>query len=63
MSDLEEKGIIDRNQKGALKDLIIAGDDALQKALDKYEQGDASHLENMIKSGALHNKCVQILTY
>jgi len=56
MSDLEEKGIIDRNQKGALKDLIIAGDDALQKALDKYEQGDASHLENMIKSGALHNK-------
>ena len=52
-SDLEDKGIIDRAQKGVLKDLIIAGDDALQQALDKYEKGDSSELEGMIKNGAL----------
>jgi len=56
MSDLEDKGIIDQQQKGALKDLIIAGDDVLQAALDKYEEGDASELQSMIKSGTLHSK-------
>ncbi|CAB9498842.1 CCT motif [Seminavis robusta] len=57
-SDLEEKGLIDRNQKGILKDLIICGDEELQKALDKYETGDPAELEHMIKSGALQNKAV-----
>jgi len=52
MSDLE----IDGHQKGILKDLIISGDDALQKALDQYERGDTTQLELMIKSGALNNK-------
>ncbi len=56
MSDLEDRGIIDRHQKGVLKDLIISGDDALQKAIDKYEGGDTSALESMIKSGALQTK-------
>eukprot|EP01083_Nonionella_stella_P153490 493217_1 len=56
MSDLETRGIIDRQQKGILKDLIISGDDALQKAIDKYEGGDTSALESMIKSGALQSK-------
>jgi len=56
MSDLETRGIIDRKQKGILKDLIISGDDALQKAIDKYEGGDTSALESMIKSGALQSK-------
>jgi rRNA-processing protein FCF1 len=56
MSDLEDRGIIDNQQKGVLKDLIISGDDALQAALDKYEQGDATELENMINSGALKDK-------
>ena len=55
-SDLEDRGIIDRTQKGLLKDLIIAGDEALQDALDKYEKGDASRLEDMIKSGALSGR-------
>lgn len=55
-SDLEDKGIIDRSQKGVLKDLIISGDEALQKALDKYEKGDRSQLEAMIKSGLLAQK-------
>jgi CCT motif len=55
---LEEKGLIDRQQKGILKDLIICGDEELQQALDQYEAGDPSVLENMIKSGALQNKAV-----
>lgn len=44
-SDLEEKGLIDKSQKGALKDLIISGDAELQAALDLYDKGDASQLE------------------
>ena len=54
-SDLEDRGIIDRAQKGIIKDLIISGDDALQSALDRYEQGDKSELESMIKSGRLQS--------
>ena len=57
-SDLEEKGVIDRQQKGILKDLIICGDEDLQQALDQYEKGNPSVLENMIRSGALQNKAV-----
>jgi hypothetical protein len=33
--------------------LIIAGDNTVQSAIDKYEAGDASALEDMIKSGTL----------
>ena len=57
-SDLEEKGLIDRQQKGILKDLIICGDEELQHALDQYEDGNPSILEHMIRSGALQNKAV-----
>ena len=57
-SDLEEKGLIDRQQKNILKDLIICGDEELQQALDQYEKGNPSALENMIRSGALQNKAV-----
>lgn len=39
-----------------MKDLIIAGDEALQAALDKYEQGDKSSLQSMIQSGALSDR-------
>jgi hypothetical protein len=53
MSDLEDNGIISRDQKAILKDLIIAGDSSVQGAIDKYESGDTSALEEMIKSGAL----------
>jgi hypothetical protein len=48
--------LIDREQKGAIKDLIICGDEVLQRALDRYEQGDPSSLEEMIRSGALTNR-------
>ena len=53
MSDLQVKGIIDRQQKNILKDLIITGNDTLQSALDLYKKGDSSQLEDMIKSGAI----------
>lgn len=55
---MEEKGLIDRQQKGILKDLIICGDEELQQALDQYEAGNPSVLETMIRSGALQNKAV-----
>mmetsp|Transcript_23276 Transcript_23276/g.34169 ORF Transcript_23276/g.34169 Transcript_23276/m.34169 type:complete len:415 (-) Transcript_23276:298-1542(-) len=60
-SDLEESGFIDRFQKGLLKDKIIAGDPALQAALDKYDRGDASDLEAIIKSGGLTADTVDLL--
>lgn len=52
-SDLEDTGIISRDQKAILKDLIIAGDSSVQGAIDKYEAGDPSLLEEMIKGGTL----------
>ena len=56
-TELEEKGIINRDQKGILKDLIISGqDNELQHALDRYEQGDSSILEGMLQTGTLSNK-------
>ncbi|CAK4076204.1 unnamed protein product [Aphanomyces euteiches] len=55
-SDLEEKGFIDRYQKGVLKDLIISGDEKLQKALETFEQGDPTALEALLDSGALNRK-------
>lgn len=58
---LEEKGLLDRQTKGILKDLIIIGDEELQQALDRYEMGDPSSLEEMIDSGALQNRLPQDL--
>ncbi len=43
-SDLEDSGVIDKYQKGIIKDLIISGDIALQQSLDKCEKGDTSSL-------------------
>lgn len=56
MSDLEESGTISREQKSILKDLVISGDDAVQDAIDRYESGDVTVLEDMIKSGYLLSK-------
>ncbi len=50
MSDLEDKGIIDSNQKGILKDLMIQGDSELMTAVEKFEKGDTKALESIIKS-------------
>uniref|UniRef100_M4BU16 CCT domain-containing protein n=1 Tax=Hyaloperonospora arabidopsidis (strain Emoy2) TaxID=559515 RepID=M4BU16_HYAAE len=59
-SELEERGYIDRYQKGVLKDLIISGDEALQKALEKFDAGDPTTLEAMLDSGALNRKSSSI---
>ncbi|CAM9884140.1 unnamed protein product, partial [Phaeothamnion confervicola] len=55
-SDLEERGVIDRTQKGVLKDLIICGDAELQTALDAYERGDPSGLEALMQRGLLNRR-------
>jgi len=55
-SDLEDRGVIDRNERNLLKDLIISNpkDVELQNALDKYEtNGDTSGLECLIFEGKL----------
>lgn len=44
-SDLEELGLIDKYQKGYIKDLIISGDAKFQNVLEKYERGDKKELE------------------
>ena len=44
-SDLEEIGMIDKYQKGYIKDLIISGDSTFQAILEKYEKGDKKELE------------------
>ncbi|CAI5739086.1 unnamed protein product [Hyaloperonospora brassicae] len=59
-TELEERGYIDRYQKGVLKDLIISGDEALQKALEKFDAGDPTTLEAMLDSGALNRKSSSI---
>ena len=52
-SELEKAGVVSSTQKGALKDLIIFGDEALRGALDDYQQGDAERLERLVKQGYL----------
>lgn len=55
-ADLEERGIIDPRDKGTIKDMIIAGDERLQTALDKYEGGDSSELEVLVQHGMLNKR-------
>ena len=55
-SDLEERGLIDRFQKGVLKDLIISGEEALQSALESYERGDTFRLEALMERGLLNRR-------
>ena len=37
--------MIDKYQKGYIKDLIISGDSNFQSILEKYEKGDKKELE------------------
>mmetsp|Transcript_2655 Transcript_2655/g.3633 ORF Transcript_2655/g.3633 Transcript_2655/m.3633 type:complete len:452 (+) Transcript_2655:73-1428(+) len=55
-SDLEESGIINKNQKGQIKDLIISGDLSLQTALENYELGDSSQLIGLMEQGYLDRR-------
>lgn len=55
-SDLEESGLIDKTQKGLIKDLIISGDTVLQDALDKYNMGQTQTLQDLIRSGLFQRR-------
>lgn len=52
----EQKGLLDRRTKGMLKDLVIIGDTEMEQALRRYEAGDPSVLERMIRNGELQNR-------
>eukprot|EP01041_Mallomonas_annulata_P000814 gene814-1590_t len=48
-SDLEESGIVNKYEKGMLKDYIISGDTDLEAAIEKYEvKGDVTSLRAFI---------------
>lgn len=55
-SDLEERGIIDAQEKATLKDLIIRGEERIHTALDRFEQGDSSELESLMHNGTLSKR-------
>eukprot|EP00615_Pteridomonas_danica_P008421 CAMPEP_0114358956 /NCGR_PEP_ID=MMETSP0101-20121206/22654_1 /TAXON_ID=38822 ORGANISM="Pteridomonas danica, Strain PT" /NCGR_SAMPLE_ID=MMETSP0101 /ASSEMBLY_ACC=CAM_ASM_000211 /LENGTH=390 /DNA_ID=CAMNT_0001502255 /DNA_START=229 /DNA_END=1401 /DNA_ORIENTATION=- len=55
-SDLEDLGIIEPHEKGIIKELISNGDERLQEALDKFEEGDSNELENLMSNGLLSKK-------
>lgn len=56
-SELFDDGIIvDRQQKGVLKDLIISEDEALADALARYERGDKEPIKNLLREGVLNRK-------
>lgn len=54
MDFLKARGIIDPHEKGILRDLIVSGDERLQTALDKFEEGDSAELEALMASGHLN---------
>ena len=45
VSDMEDKGFIDKSLKGIIKDKIIVGDKVLEEALDKFEKGNTAEIE------------------
>ena len=56
-SELFDEGVIvDRQQKGVLKDLIISGDETLAEALSRYERGDKEPFQKLLQSGLLNRK-------
>lgn len=55
-SDLEDLGIIEPREKGRIKELMSNGDEKLQEALDKFEEGDSNHLENLVNNGVISKK-------
>lgn len=53
VSDMEDKGVIDKSLKGVIKDKIILGDKSLEAALDQFEQGNTADIEAMIQRGEI----------
>lgn len=54
LSDMEDKGFLDKTLKGVIKDKIIGGDKDLEAALDNFEKGDTSQIEAMIQRGEIN---------
>jgi len=52
-NELCEEGMIDKEAKGALKDLIIRDDPKLQEAMKRLEEGDKAVLQDLLRDGAL----------
>ena len=50
MSDLEDKGLIDKSQKGLLKNIIVSGDVNFQGALEKFDEGDLGDVLKVAKA-------------
>ena len=55
-SDLCDEGVISPAQKGVLKDMIIAGDDQLESAFERYERGDPVELSRLVEGGHLNRR-------
>lgn len=55
-SDLCDEGVISPAQKGVLKDMIIAGDDQLESAFERYERGDPAELSRLVEGGHLNRR-------
>eukprot|EP01031_Cornospumella_fuschlensis_P035841 gene35841-43469_t len=60
-SDLEESGLINKHQKGLIKDLIISGDATVQQLLDKFEKGNSQELLDFIRAGYLAKQNIDII--
>jgi len=55
-SELCEDGRIDKEFKGALKDMIIRDDPKLQHAMKRIEEGDPNVIQELKESGVLQQK-------
>jgi len=53
VSDLEQQGLINKDQKGNMKDMIISRDPELLAAMERYEQGQPQSLQQMIDQNKL----------
>jgi len=53
VSDLEQQGVINKDQKGNMKDMIINRDAELLTAMERYEQGQPQALQQMIDQNKL----------
>ncbi len=62
-SFLCDEGVITPQQKGVVKDLIIAGNKLLEEALKSYEKGDSKELKTILESGYLNRKSSLDLDY
>jgi len=61
LSQIEAEGLISTVQKGKLKELICLGDENLIIALEKYELGDPTELQNFLKEGLEKRPSIELI--